>query len=244
MLEIIVCDDIDAHAALAKQITQEYFEALGETVRIQLCPPYAFLAMLEAPVFQYDIAILDIELSIKEEDGIELAKRVNDKSGFCQIIFLSNYPKYMIDVYETDHVYFVYKETIGHTLPMALKKSLEHIQKSMAQPSIYVNTANDTVRLFLEEMVYAEHSVRKTLVHTSTDILTITDKMDVLENQCASFPAIIRCHNSFLVHLKYVNRFSRNQILLHDNTEIPISRRYLTSAKSALMHYIYERTSQ
>lgn len=240
MLEIVICDDINAHAALAKQITQEYFEALGETVRIELCPPYAFLAMLDTPVFQYDIAILDIELSIKEEDGIELAKRINDKSGLCQIIFLSNYPKYMIDVYETDHVYFVYKETIGHTLSMALKKSLEHIQKSMKQPSIYVNTMNDTVRLFLEEIVYAEHSVRKTLVHTAKDTLTITDKMDALEKQCAASPAIIRCHNSFLVHLKYVSRFNRNQILLHDNTEIPISRRYLAPTRSALMHYIHE----
>lgn len=241
MLEIVICDDVSAQASRAEKITQEYFKELGESVRIELCPPYAFLARLDEPLFRYDIAILDIELSMGEEDGIELAKRINHKSGPCQIIFLSNYPKYMIDVYETDHVYFVYKKRMAHVLPMALKKSLEHIQRLAERPSIYLKTGSDTVRLFLEELVYVEHSVRKTLVHTSRDILTIPDSMDSMEKQCAAFPAIIRCHNSFLVHLKYVKSFSRNQIMLHDNTAIPISRRYLEAAKKALMHYIHDK---
>lgn len=241
MLEIVICDDVSAHASRAKEITLEYFRGLGETARIELCPPYAFLALLDESSFSYNIAILDIELSMGE-DGIELAKRINRKSSFCQIIFLSNYPKYMIDVYETDHIYFVPKKTVTHALPMALKRAQERIQASADGPSIYLKAANETVRLFLEEMVYAEHSRRKTQIYTFKDVLTVTDTMASLEKQCAAFPAIIRCHNSFLVHLKYVNRFSRNQITLHDGAEIPISRRYLTSTKSAFMHYIHDKT--
>ncbi|MDY5881603.1 MAG: hypothetical protein SPJ63_07635, partial [Oscillospiraceae bacterium] len=41
-----------------------------------------------------------------------------------KIIFISSYSGYLMDVYETEHVYFVLKPNMEERLPAALQKAL------------------------------------------------------------------------------------------------------------------------
>ena len=45
----------------------------------------------------------------------------------------------------------------------------------------------------------------------------------------------LRCHKSFLVNLEKVVRFSKEQIVLEDGTNIPISRSYAKNVRQRLL---------
>lgn len=54
------------------------------------------------------IMFMDIEMS--DENGIDLAMEVNRKWPKCQVVYLTNYWSYAMEVYETRHVYYIVKE--------------------------------------------------------------------------------------------------------------------------------------
>ena len=70
-----------------------------------------------------DILLMDIEM--REENGIEIVSRVNQIWPDCQVIYLTNYLSYSLDVYDTKHVYYVLKDQLKTRLPEVLKKALE-----------------------------------------------------------------------------------------------------------------------
>ena len=56
------------------------------------------------------ILFMDIEMS--DENGIDLAMEVNRKWPKCQVVYLTNFWSYAMEVYETRHVYYIVKEKI------------------------------------------------------------------------------------------------------------------------------------
>lgn len=113
------------------------------------------------------------------------------------------------------------------------------ISEAVNRPYIFVMSHTDSIRLYLDDLIYAERQQRKTLLHTVNGIFTITDNTDRLEEQCCDYSFIVRCHNSFLVNLKYARIFNRNNLTLHDNISIPISRKYLEPVKKSFMNFIH-----
>lgn len=236
-MHIAICDDNSIHLATAKNITEDFFEKNPENTVIRTFSPFQFLDVLDSETFSYDIVLLDIELSL-ESTGIDLARKINKKSSHCQIIYLSNYPKYMMEVYETDHIYFVHKMKLAQVLPTALEKAVKQLASLENRPYLFINSHPDTIRLYLDDFIYGERLQRKTALHTKDCVFTITENTDWLENQCKNYPFIIRCHNSFVVNLKYVRLFNRSHLQLPGNVTIPISRRYLEPTKMAFLQYM------
>lgn len=76
---------------------------------------------------------MDIELGSESVSGIKLAQRINLLNPNTQIIFISQYLQYASSVYETDHIYFVYKQQMEEYLPKALSASCRKLNKLRQQ---------------------------------------------------------------------------------------------------------------
>ena len=68
--------------------------------------------------------VLFLSLDLKDNNGIEIAKEINEKSKECQIVFYSENLEYATEVYSTAHTYFVLKEHSSDAISQ--RPSLSH----------------------------------------------------------------------------------------------------------------------
>ena len=125
MIHIAICEDIETHAnkmkelltaVLPKNITLTHYTSGKE-----------ILSDIQDSHIIYDLAIMDIELG--DASGITLSSRLSEYCPDIQIIFVSQYLKYVSPVYETAHTYFIYKPELELYLKPAVQKALQKIEE-------------------------------------------------------------------------------------------------------------------
>ena len=75
--------------------------------------------------FQPDVIFMDIKLA--DGNGIQVARNLLRFLPSAQIIFVSGYDDYYLDVYEVEHIYFIKKPLQDDIVSKALSLSLIHI---------------------------------------------------------------------------------------------------------------------
>lgn len=108
MLKLAICEDNDIQC---RQIHTLSCSSLEIPVEIDTFSSATdFLNQISNEQCPYHIILMDIELGSESVSGIKLAQRINLLNPNTQIIFISQYLQYASSVYETDHIYFVYKQ--------------------------------------------------------------------------------------------------------------------------------------
>lgn len=82
-----ICDDDKTWRQRAKRLLKNWFENAGKEVEV-LCFAQGG-ELLEYVGAALDVLFLDIELG--EDNGIAIARRVNEKWKHCQIVYLTNF---------------------------------------------------------------------------------------------------------------------------------------------------------
>ena len=123
----------------------------------------------------FDIILMDIELGSESVSGIKLAQRINLLNPNTQIIFISQYLQYASSVYETDHIYFVYKQQMEEYLPKALSASCRKLNK-LRQQYFCFNYQSRDYRLLRSDIFYMERKLRNTEIHTKSQIYYCREK--------------------------------------------------------------------
>ncbi len=167
-----------------------------------------------------EIAILDIHM--RETDGISLAKRINQVLPNCQIIFLTSYISYAMDVYEADHVYLVLKERQDERLWLAVEHAYSRYCNSV-NDAILFNTALGMKVLRRSEIRFFEHVGRKTCVYSLTENIWIKDSIDSIV--ASGLPKqFYKCHQGYIVNFDFAAGIDDDGFVLKDATHIPVSR--------------------
>ena len=106
MLKIAICDDNEQHLQYTTSLVKK--ELASHLIEIMLFfDAEQMLKTIDTEKKSPDIAILDIVLG--KDNGIELAKQLNQLLPGCKIIFLTGYADYASASYEADHIWFVLK---------------------------------------------------------------------------------------------------------------------------------------
>ena len=131
MLKLAICEDNDIQC---RQIHTLSCSSLEIPVEIDTFSSATdFLNQISNEQCPYHIILMDIELGSESVSGIKLAQRINLLNPNTQIIFISQYLQYASSVYETDHIYFVYKQQMEEYLPKALSASCRKLNKLRQQ---------------------------------------------------------------------------------------------------------------
>lgn len=224
-----LCDDAQVWRLHCEHVLSDFLGEEGETADF-LCFPDA--ASLLANQQEMDVLFLDIRLDA-EPDGIWLAEHLNKKQRNCQIVYLTNYLSYAVDVYRTKHCYFVLKEQFSQRLGDIFGK----LRACRQQELLCFSTLNGgTLVLHPGEIHYFERVLRTTKIITDTGTYLIRDKMDALEKILPE-QEMLRCHNSYIVNLAYVREMYKGCFLLKDHTSIQISRSYARPVKEKFIRW-------
>ncbi len=226
MYKILLCDDNEVFLKEGEKIINEALSDIGCSV-VSFCNPDEVSELIENGG-EFDIAVLDIEMP--EENGIDLAKKINDISPDCRIIYLTNHLGYVSDVYETNHTYFVVKSDMNKKLPLAVFRAIDEIN-SQKNDFIVLSMKDKKIVIKIADILYCERNIRSTSVFTSEKTVSVSQSLDDIFERLKNSD-FTRCHKSFIVNMKNVKELYRNKYILENESEVPISRSFSDATKT------------
>lgn len=183
----------------------------------------------------YDLIFLDIEMN--GMDGFETAKRLKERQPGITIIFLTSHTELAMDGYEVQAFRFLAKPVETGKLHAALRAFAEKNQK---EKKIVITETGTQKFIRCQEIRYIKSENVNLRIVTGKEEYWIRKKMkEVLEElpqEC--FAAV---HRSHIINLEYVKSFCGNEIILDDETRIPVSRSKRDLFRQQMMRYMKEK---
>lgn len=214
-LKIAVCDDSAADRRFIAEIARSWAKDTGRDARITEFPS------AESFLFEFDggwdILLLDIEMG--GMDGVELAKRLREKSATLQIVFITGYSEYIEEGYEVEALHYLVKPVDPSKLRSVLTRAVGKLAKN--EKALTLDSGGETVRVPVYEIRCAEVRGNYVTLHAGSDItvkMTLGELMDMLDDR------FYRVSRWAMVNLTRVSRVSRNEVTLTDGSVIPLPR--------------------
>ena len=218
MKTIAICDDDEIQLDVSRKTVEAYVQSSDLDARIAV---YSDVAACIDDAREFDVVFMDIEFDEKPS-GIDAVTRINELAPNCQVVYLTNYLHYSLDVYQTDHVWYVLKSQLEERLPEIFRKVA--LIEAARRASIVITDKDDgaLVNVPCESILYLERRERITHIVTQTVVYHVREKLSEL---LARLPedTFARCHNSYVVNLPHVREVNAADLRL----EIGLSLQFL-----------------
>lgn len=180
----------------------------------------------------YDLVFLDIEMP--EMDGITLAKRLRKLHNDVPIIFLTSHIEFALEGYEVNALRYLTKPVDMSKLREVLSYTLRQMQE---QRIIWVKDDLCEKKIYIKDILYMESQNQNVLISTTTDTYSVRYNLSDYEEELRK-DDFFRIHRGYLVSLGHVKSIGKGEVLLDDETILPVSRSKEKALKEALWHYI------
>lgn len=228
MLSIAVCDDeVIECCNMAKRIKE-----IMEEMKIP-CIIRQFQSggeLLQAPE-SFDIVFLDIIM--QDPDGMKTARTFREKASDKILIFVSSSREYVFEAYDAEAFQYLLKPVDSGKLKGVLQKAVFKTERR-SQEFIIVSRERQKKKWFLDDIFYFEIKGRVVEVHGPEGVFTYYEQIGELENKLRD-KGFFRCHKSFLINMKYVDGYNRQEVVLENGEKIALAkRRYEAFCQEAL----------
>ena len=230
MIKIAICDDEITVLNKVKTIIDDYKKF---SIEVSV---YSSGEELLDSYFYYDIIILDIDM--KGINGIDTAKKIRDKDKRVKIIYLTNYTDYTIFAFNVHAFAYLLKPIDKEELFKQLDEALAY-KFDVEGNELEFLTLEGIKRLNIKDILYFEYQNRIVKMITSLGTYSlkkkITDVNVEMEPYNFSMP-----HKSFVVNLYCVKAIKGYDVLMTDETLIPLSQKKSTEFRKKLNCYLSE----
>ena len=182
-----------------------------------------------------DILLIGVRLGEGAASGIDLVDALVPRGGSVQVIYVSDHLEYALQVYRTEHTWFLAKPVEPDSLNAALARAIENLGCMQSKP-ILVRARGSLVQLVPQDIMYVESERRRAHIHLSGREVVAYAKLSELE--CALPPQFIRCHKSFLVNMDYIAQLRARDVLLVTGDVLPVSQRCRKTLQDCFMRYV------
>lgn len=219
---IAICDDEQRYIDELQTIIHNYFKNSTHNYNLHT---YTNGKELLKNVSIFNIIFLDIELN--RTNGIDIKNKLS-KYQDIRIIFVSNYEQYMQEAYGRNVIAYIKKSEmhkVQHVLTTIEKEDSEHQFLMLNGRNIdiidiiYIKSQGSYCHLFLNQ---SEFMI----------CIYLHELLTKLSDFC------IRVHRSYIVNIRYIKDIQKNEIILHNDTIIPISSTYKEKVLKIYFDYL------
>lgn len=235
-----IIDDIIDEARSLERIVRD-FDApqLTETTKVISFPSLSLFGAYIAAGQRLDVLFVDISLSGASfkgvRDGIDLVQSYISRSSPTQVVFMTGFDQFYTRVYEAHHVSFVRKPFNAADVSLALSQAFEASLASTDAP-LAICCNHDVVLVRPSEVSFIESDRRCAFIHEGTQVHRVYRKLSELLDELP--PQFVRCHQSFLINLDFVEKLGVDNLSLSTGDKIPVSRRCRSQVREALFERI------
>ena len=222
-MRVVICDD----EPIFRQQLADYISRFSKENLIQIdVLKFSNGADLLATKENFDIVFLDYQMP--GIDGMETARRLRAKNVLCHIIFVTNYPSFVLESFEVSPFRFLPKPITEEQIVCTL---FDYLKKQKDFAPILLCNYNGQRRIPYKDIVYVKGDGKYSIIKTDDEMLdcskTVAAFFEALPKYC-----FIRIHKSFVVNMYYIERLDNRKIYLTTGEELPIGRTHYKTFKS------------
>lgn len=229
MIKITVCDeDPDVLDTIVELIKKNY----GNSLSISTCSQVQRLVedWQTSGDNRTDIVIMDIVF--EQNNGITAAKTLQQLSRNVKVIFISGCLEYAADIFEAEPLYFLVKPIKENKLVDAIDRALEKIREE-DRNCILLQSRGEIVKIKIDDIWYVESSRRNLTIYEAGESSRVLMKLSDMEKLLPEY--FLRCHQSYLVNLDRIKKFTLDGIVLVDGRVLPVSRARYSETKDKFL---------
>ena len=231
-INIAIVEDEKVQAELLKKYVRTWSDANKiKTVIESFCSAESF-EFKWCMDKKYSIVLLDIQM--KKENGIELAKKIRKNDKDMSIIFITAMAEYIGAGYDVSALNYLIKPINENKLYECLDKAVLKIPKK--ESSILVETDDGILRIVQSDIKFVEAFSHYIEINAVQDKYIARKSISSLEDELDK-NEFIRCHRSYIVGLKYIKKIEQSRLELDDGFIIPVSRRQYANTNKAFIKY-------
>ena len=193
--------------------------------------------LLDADILP-DILLLDIRMP--GMSGMDVAKTLRDRDWRKILIFITGEEDQVFNSFDLHAFHFLVKPVADEKLKEVLENAVKELEQSDAESAdhdkyIGIQSGASHIRVNLALLLYAEVYNRKTLLHMKDESIEYYGQLSVLESLVGK--DFYRIHRSYLVNMKYVEKYTKASVTLQGGENIPIARREYDGFLNAYLEY-------
>lgn len=170
-----------------------------------------------------DLLLLDIHMP--KLSGIEFLKTLKDPP---MAIFTTAYSEYALEGYSLDIIDYLMKPVSFDRFLRAVQKasdffSLKHQIRPVEQEYFFIKCDSKYERINFSELLFVESLQNYVVIHTAERKYITYLTLSAVEEQLPQ-QQFMKIHKSYLIALNKVKAIEGNEVVLHNNHHIPISR--------------------
>ncbi len=240
MIRIAVCDDVKEEREEVLRCAESFFGDLSRECEItEFSSGKELLDFNEA----FDLYLLDVLMP--KLDGMSAARELRKRFPDAIIVFITSSLDSAVASYEVEASGFLLKplsqDSFSDTMDRLLRRGLIGPEAVLSVVSNHL-----PMEIPLSRIVLLESDLHRVHVRMDRHMISVNQRLSDLEAQLSSHPEFLRCHQSFLVNLRFVEDLRDGRFLLLPEVEagfrdIPISR---TNLKRCKMEYYQFRLNR
>lgn len=222
-MRIAYCEDEAAQAGLVRSMMEHWGERRQEPVEVVLFES-AEEFLFKNEDFPYDALFLDI--AMRQMNGVELAHAIRKRDKALPIAFLTADKSFAIEGYEVRAVRYLLKPVTAEKLDSLLDELLAERERGAVENICITISGNGASKRIAEDSIcYVEVLGHYTQIHLAdAPAIRVKESLAAVVEHFRRKEQFVKCHRSYVVNLAYVEKISRTDCTLADNTVLPVSR--------------------
>ena len=236
MIQVAICDDekkiLDEVSGYIKNYAENINDLDIEVFRFDSAR--TLISTLEDGK-SFDIFVLDVYIG--DEMGTELAKNIRKRGIESPIIFLTTSVEHAPQGYETGTLRYLIKPLDPKKFYEALDVALLQAEKNVER-LIRLKSESGIESINANHIMYSEaHDHYQHITLNNGGSLKVRMTVSELYSTLAKNGGFVRLGSAYILNLRNIKNLSSSEVLLYNNTTIPIPRGKYAELKKAFWDY-------
>lgn len=186
---------------------------------------------------QFDAMFLDIEM--QEMDGLTTASALRKYGVEVPIIFLTSHTEMAMEGYEVYAFRFLAKPINEEKLLRTLQDLRDELT---VKKRLLIKSEGEEIPLLVDDIMYVEAMNNSIAIVMEKESYVIRKKLGEMEQELEALTdTFIKIHRGYIVNLSKVKKSRGNEVIMSDDTVLPISRSAVNTFKKRLFDYIKDQ---
>lgn len=232
-MEIAICDDEKLFIGVLSEKLSEVMNKNHIKYNITaFLNGSELISSLNDPSNRFDVVFLDVDMP--GANGEDVAEYIISSKKSIPVIFVTNHDDFVFSSFKYRPFGFLRKSHVDSELEEAVIRLDNYLSKS---GQCYTFTfQGKLISLPYNKIKYIEAYGHEVIIHTTDADIRTTRSLSETEKALSSY-GLIRVHKSFIVNTRFIFSVERNNIILTDNSSLPVSRTKNEEIKQAMIKF-------
>lgn len=241
MYHILICDDDAEDSRRLSEIISAYFPE-GEADILSFTRPgelYDYMKSRSIPVAGGSREILFLDIIMPGMKGTELAEKLRNTGFSGSIVFLTNSNDFAAESYRVNASSYLLKPAEASQVHQVLARLDE---PDHPPGELVIKTKGGIRRILFPDLLYGEirnHCLF--LFLKSGEVPETRMKMQEAAELLLKDRRFIRCHNSFIINMDFIQNTEPKTVVMVNGARLPISKSY-SGFKHHYLDYLFNKT--